>query len=149
MTDREIMLSAEQRINELMNKMLGSDPVSKKQVLQELKAIKESVHQVTTSTIDYQIVVDNLDDNILIADASEIILYVNKAYEKSSGILKEELIGKTVSYIAETTDYFTVTTVPDVIQKKEPVMKLSYLPGQKNPSIVLGMPIFYNNGELQ
>lgn len=82
MTDREIMLSAEQRINELMNKMLGSDPVSKKQVLQELKAIKESVHQVTTSTIDYQIVVDNLDDNILIADASEIILYVNKAYRK-------------------------------------------------------------------
>ena len=145
MTDREIMLSAEQHIDELMNKMLGSDPVSKKQVLQELKAIKKSVHQVTTSTIDYQIVVDNLDDNILIADASEIILYVNKAYEKSSGILKEELIGKTVSYIAETTDYFTVTTV----QKKEPVMKLSYLPGQKNPSIVVGMPIFYNNGELQ
>ena len=80
MTDREIMLSAEQRIDELMNKMLGSDPVSKKQVLQELKAVKESVHQVTTSTIDYQIVVDNLDDNILIADASETILYVNKAY---------------------------------------------------------------------
>lgn len=138
MTDREIMLSAEQRIDELMNKMLGSDPVSKKQVLQELKAVKESVHQVTTSTIDYQIVVDNLDDNILIADASETILYVNKAYQKSSGIPKENLIGKTVSHIAETTDYFTVTTVPDVIQKKEPVMKLSYLPGQKNPSIVVG-----------
>ncbi len=149
MTDREIMLSAEQRIDELMNKMLGSDPVSKKQVLQELKAVKESVHQVTTSTIDYQIVVDNLDDNILIADASETILYVNKAYQKSSGIPKENLIGKTVSHIAETTDYFTVTTVPDVIQKKEPVMKLSYLPGQKNPSIVVGMPIFYSNGELQ
>lgn len=149
MTDREIMLSAEQRIDELMNKMLGSDPVSKKQVLQELKAVKESVHQVTTSTIDYQIVVDNLDDNILIADASETILYVNKAYQKSSGISKENLIGKTVSHIAETTDYFTVTTVPDVIQKKEPVMKLSYLPGQKNPSIVVGMPIFYSNGELQ
>ena len=31
MTDREIMLSAEQRIDELMNKMLGSDPVSSKQ----------------------------------------------------------------------------------------------------------------------
>ena len=62
---------------------------------------------------------------------------------------KENLIGKTVSHIAETTDYFTVTTVPDVIQKKEPVMKLSYLPGQKNPSIVVGMPIFYSNGELQ
>ena len=45
MTDREIMLSAEQRIDELMNKMLGSDPVSKKQVLQELKAVKESVHR--------------------------------------------------------------------------------------------------------
>lgn len=28
-------------------------------------------------------------------------------------------------------------------------MKLSYLPGQKNPSIVVGMPIFYSNGELQ
>ena len=94
MTDREIMLSAEQRIDELMNKMLGSDPVSKKQVLQELKAVKESVHQVTTSTIDYHIVVDNLDDNILIADASETILYVNKAYQKSSGIPKENLIGR-------------------------------------------------------
>lgn len=49
MTDREIMLSAEQHIDELMNKMLSSDPVSKKQVLQELKAVKEFVHQVTTS----------------------------------------------------------------------------------------------------
>ena len=59
-----------------------------------------------------------------------------QAYQKSSGF-QRNLIGKTVSHIAETTDYFTVTTVPDVIQKKEPVMKLSYLPGQKNPSIVL------------
>lgn len=40
MTDREIMLSAEQRIDELMNKMLGSDPVSKKQVLRNSKQSK-------------------------------------------------------------------------------------------------------------
>lgn len=149
MTDREIMLSAEQRTDELMKKLAGSDPVSKKQVLQELTLIKESIHQVTTSKIDYQVVVDNLDDNILIADASEEILYTNNAYIKHSGIPREALIGKTVTHIMENTHYFTVATVPDVIKRKEPVMKLSYLPGQKNPSIVIGVPIFDKQGELQ
>lgn len=149
MTDREIMLAAEQRTNGLMEKMAGPDPISKKQVLQELTNIKESIHQVTTSTVDYQIIVDNLDDNILIADASEKILYTNNAYVKHSGIPREALVGKTITDIVENTSYFTVVTVPDVIRRKEPVMKLSYISGQKNPSIVIGVPIFDKQGELQ
>lgn len=48
---------------------------------------------MTTSAIDYQVVLDNLDEKILIVNCTEDILYVNNAYVRDTGIAAENLIG--------------------------------------------------------
>ena len=149
MTDREIMLNAEQKVNALIDQFSVSAPVDRAEVRRELVAIRNEIHRVTTSAIDYQIVVDNLDDNILIANEDEEILYVNPAYERHSGIDREHLIGRKVSDLLKSKKYFTVATVPDVIKRKEKVMKLSNMSTQKKPGIVVGVPIFDSNHNLQ
>lgn len=149
MTDREIMLDSERQVNELIDLFSTTAPIDKADVRKQLVEIRNKIHQVTTSSIDYQIVVDNLDDNILIANANEEILYINPAYEKHSGIAKEQLLGQRVSDIMNTKKFFTVATVPDVIKRKERVMKLSNMATGKLPGIVVGVPVFDPDNNLQ
>ncbi len=149
MTDREVMQSTENRIQELIQQLSVPGPVSKKEILKELELVRSEIHQVTTSPIDYQLVVDNLDENILIADKNETILYINNAYVEHTGIPGDALLGRTVTDVLNEKKYFTVATVPDVIQRKESVMKLSSLPGQEKPGIVVGTPIFDTEGDIQ
>lgn len=143
MTDREIMRGTEREITDLIDAICAGHPLKVNELRQKLIHIRNEIHKVTTSDIDYQVVVDNLDDNILIANDQEEILYVNPSYEKHTGIAKAALIGKKVSDILKSQQYFTVATVPDVLKRKEKVMKLAYMNSKKNPGIVVGVPIFY------
>lgn len=143
MTDREIMRGTEKEITQLIEAISAGHPVRLNELRQKLIGIRNEIHKVTTSDIDYQVIVDNLDDNILIANSKEEILYVNPSYEKHTGISKVALIGKKVSDVLKSQQYFTVATVPDVLKRKEKVMKLAYMNSKKNPGIVVGVPIFY------
>lgn len=142
MTDREIMRQAERKVTGLIDLLSTGQPVNFQEMRKKLVEVRGDIHKVTTSDIDYQVVVDNLDDNILIANSQEEILYVNPAYEKHTGIAKEALIGHKVSNVLKSQQYFTVATVPDVLKRKEKVMKLAYMNARKNPGIVVGVPIF-------
>ncbi len=149
MTDRDIMLQVEDKLNYLIDMLSTTEPADRHALRRDLVDIRNNVHRVTTSTIDYQVVVDNLDENILIADAEEEILYVNPSYEKNTGIPRQELVGHKVSDILKAKKHFTVATVPDVIKRREKVMKLSNMTGNSNPGIVMGCPIFDRNGDIQ
>lgn len=150
MTDRDIMLQAEDKVKELMATFSQTtSEIDKEVIYQKLSDIRTDIHRVASGPVDYQLVVDNLDDNILIADADEVILYVNPAYEMHSGLSRNELIGYKVSDLMNSKRYFTATTVPDVIKNKERVMKLSNVPSGSKPAIVVGVPVFSANNELQ
>ena len=149
MTDREIMLNAEAKTKELVELFSSSRPLDRAAIRQELVEIRNEIHQVATSVIDYQVVVDNMDDNILISDPEEKIIYINPAYEKHTGIPKEALLGRRVSDVVKEKKYFTTATIPDVIKRKERVMKLSYMSKNQNPGIVVGTPVFDPHGNLQ
>lgn len=142
MTDREIMREAEKKVAGLVETLSSGQGVNLQEMRRMLVEVRNDIHRVTTSDIDYQVVVDNLDDNILIANSQEEILYVNPSYEKHTGITKEALIGHKVSDVLKSQQYFTVATVPDVLKRKEKVMKLAYMNSRKNPGIVVGVPIF-------
>ncbi len=142
MTDRDIMISTEQQITELIDLLAADTTIDPLKFRKELMQIRNKIHQVTSSAIDYQVVLDNLDDNILIANDEEEILYVNPAYVHHTGIPREVLIGHRVSDILNSRKYFSVATVPDVLKRKEKVMKLSNLDAGRNPGIVVGVPIF-------
>ena len=136
------MLNAEAKTKELVELFSSSRPLDRAAIRQELVEIRNEIHQVATSVIDYQVVVDNMDDNILISDPEEKIIYINPAYEKHTGIPKEALLGRRVSDVVKEKKYFTTATIPDVIKRKERVMKLSYMSKNQNPGIVVGTPVF-------
>lgn len=95
-TDRQIMIGAEDRITALISGLQNGKPVSQDSLISILLRIQSYVHMVTSSTVDYQVVVNHLDENIAITDKNGQILYVNPAYERNIGITKEDLIGQSV-----------------------------------------------------
>jgi len=87
MLHRSIMLHAEDRIHVLITRLRESAaPPERQALLDELTEIEASVHEVAHSVVDYQHVMDELDDNILVADKDEVVLYVNDAYIRHTGI---------------------------------------------------------------
>lgn len=151
MTDRDIMRRAGKKADTLIERLSAGETIDPKELRATLVDMRNDIRQVSESVIDYQVVMDNLDDNILIANNKEEILYVNPSYEKNVGIPKEVLLGHKVSDILNSKKYFTVATVPDVIKRKEKVVKMSYMNSNKNPGIVVGVPIFdqENPDEIQ
>lgn len=149
MTDREKMLKAEQEVNEILA-ALNNDQAPDLALLRK-KALdaRNAIHQAAHGLIDYQVVVDNLDSNVLIADANEKVLYINKAYEKHTDIPKDVILGTRISDLQKSHKYFTAPVVPDVIKTLKPVTKLSFFQGNTKPGIVFGVPIFDTDGTLK
>ena len=111
MLHRSIMLHAEDRIHVLITRLRESAaPPERQALLDELTEIEASVHEVAHSVVDYQHVMDELDDNILVADKDEVVLYVNDAYIRHTGIAPEQILGKRITELLETGTYFTDPT---------------------------------------
>lgn len=151
MLHRSIMLRAEDRIHALIAGLQeNTAPIERQALVDELTEIEAFVHEVAHSGVDYQRVMDELDDNILVADKDEVVLYINQAYTRHTGITPDQIMGKRVSDLLETRSYFTDPTVPEVIKGKKKVMKLSSMFGQpENLGFVTGVPIFDEEGEIQ
>ena len=147
-TDREIMLGTEDKVSSIIAQLQSGTTLSADSLISQLEQVKSGIHTVTSSTIDYQVVVNHLDENILIADGQERVLYVNSAYERNSGISREALLGRTVSELKQTGSYFTNPVVPDVIREKKRIMKLSFAKGTEKPSVVVGVPILDPQGNI-
>lgn len=119
MLHRSIMLHAEDRIHALITRLRESAaPPERQALLDELTEIEASVHEVAHSVVDYQHVMDELDDNILVADKDEVVLYVNDAYI-ATRYRPEQILGKRITELLETGTYFTDPTVPDVIRSRK------------------------------
>lgn len=148
---RSIMLRAEDRIHTLLDKLReDTAPIERQALVNELTEIETSIHAVAHSCVDYQRVMDELDDNILVADRDEVVLYVNQSYIRHTGIAPDQILGKRISDLLETRSYFTNPTVPEVIKSRKKVMKLSSMFGQpENLGFVTGVPIFDEEGEIQ
>ena len=140
-TDREIMLGAEDKVGALIAQLQSNGLTDPEAVCARLREIGADIHAVATSPIDYQVVVDHLDENILITDGGERILYVNPAYERSFGSGRETLVGCKISDLIKSGRYFTSSIAPEVIREKTRVMRLVSGAGNERPSIVVGVPI--------
>lgn len=149
LSDRERMLKAEQEINEVLAALNTDQPMDRDALRRKVMTARNAVHQAAHGKIDYQIVVDNLDSNVLIADAEGRVLYMNKAYEKHTNVPRDVMLGARISDIQKTHKYFSAPVVPDVIRTLQPVVKLSYFQGNTKPGIVFGVPIFDRENNLQ
>lgn len=63
-------------------------------VLEDLSVEKSKVDVLVKDLEKFKLAVDNVADNIVISDAEGIVIYANKAIEKTTGYKPEEAIGK-------------------------------------------------------
>lgn len=115
-----------------------------------LQEISGDLNVFLRQGIDYKIVVDSLDDSVFITDRDGLVLYVNPAYENNTGILSEEVVGRTVQEIIEEGKLFTGGASLDVMREQKRVFRLSTTFKTDPPRVgyAVGVPIFDHNNML-
>jgi PAS domain S-box-containing protein len=90
---------------------------------------------------------DELSDGILVSDHKGIILRVNKAYSKITGIKEEEILGQNLQTFIDK-KYFSMPVSLLVLKEKRKISAMSTIAANKKKVLLTGTPIFDNNGEV-
>lgn len=91
-------------------------------------------------------IIESFYDGIYLTDANGVTLKVNEAYERITGLSKNDLIGKSMKWLIEN-NYFSESTTLTVIETKKPVTILQTLKNGKK-ILCTGNPIFDDLGNL-
>ena len=121
------------------------------EMAEQLQAIDRGLAVFHDSGIDFKEVVDGLDNSILITDANGVVIYINPAYTRNTGITEEDVLGKSIQSLIGPDKLFTGGAVCSVIQNKKGAFRLSttYKTGTPLVGYVFGTPIFDEAGELR
>ena len=114
---------------------------------ERLNALSERLAE----SVDFQKVVDSLIDGVFVTDEHAVTRYVNPAYCKHTGIRPEEILGRSVTDVAEEGVLFSKSVSADVIALGHNVTGTGVMHGQKGksvPAYVTGVPIFDEAGRV-
>lgn len=85
-------------------------------------------------------------DGVLVSDEKGNIVYVNPAYENTTGLKKEDIVGKNLKTLLDL-KFFNVAVSLSVLEKREPVSIMhQYFTGKS--ALTTASPIFNKDGEL-
>jgi len=101
--------------------------------------------------IDFQMIVEHMDDCVFVTDHEGKVLYVNPSYERHTGIKKEELLGRYITDILSAGNLFKGGAALDVVRTKQKCVRLSNVtkPGSECWGYAVGIPHFGEDGELK
>ncbi len=108
-----------------------SDLAEAERMLTELRAYKELVHQL-------EAIFESSYDGIYVTDGEARTLRVNRAYERISGLKREDLVGRTMQELVEA-QYFDRSVTLEVLKTGRPVTIIQDIRGSKRV-IVTGTP---------
>ncbi len=117
------------------------------EALKELEALAAGLE----GSVDFRQVVDSLIDGVYVTDDQAVTQYVNPAYCKHTGIAPEDILGRSVTEIAEEGNLFTKAVSADVIQLGRNVTGTGVVKNHKGksvPAYVTGVPIFDEAGKV-
>ncbi len=120
-------------------------------LISQLKQIDQELKIFLKKGIDFKEIVDELDDSIFITDSQGIVLYVNPAYTKNTGIRPEEVLDHNVYELSGKNGIYTGGAIPDVLKTKKPAFRLSTTYKGETPQVgyAIGTPIFDSDGNLR
>ena len=104
--------------------------------LADTKALKDEMDAVIQASFD----------GIVVTDGNGVVLRINDAYQRITGLNREELVGRNMSELTESGIY-DHSDVIMVIESKKSVTFTQKLKSGKS-ILVTGNPIFNDNGEL-
>ena len=115
-----------------------------------LEEISNDLNVFLRQGVDYKVVVDNLDESVMITDNTGKVLYVNPADEANTGVIAEEVLGRTVQDIVDEGELFNGGATLDVLKEKKRVFRLATIlkTDPQRMGYAIGVPIFDKNGDL-
>lgn len=101
--------------------------------------------------VDFEEVVENLDESIFITDADGIVRYINPAYTRNTGITEEEVLDRDIREVLGPGKLITGGAVLSVLETKKRAFRLSTTYKNNQPLIgyVVGTPVFDEEGKLR
>ena len=102
----------------------------------------------TAQNLDFKEIGDHLYDGVYLADGKGLTLYVNKSYERITGLKAEELVGRYVQDLLADGTYSNAVT-PEVLRMKKRVDSVGVSSRNGARMLITGNPIFDRNGEVK
>jgi transcriptional regulator with PAS, ATPase and Fis domain len=101
-------------------------------------------------TIDYHLIIENMDVNLFLTDGEGKVLYVNPTYVKNTRIQPEEVLGRYVKDILSEGKLFKGGATMDVIRNKRKCVRLSTVlkSGIPQYGFAAGVPVFDEAGRV-
>lgn len=96
---------------------------------------------------DLESIIENTYDGLYITDGNAVTLRVNRAYERITGIKREEVVGRNMRELVASGVYNRSVTL-EVLEKKKPSTFVQEVRTGKKV-IVTGNPIFNDDGEIE
>lgn len=118
----------------------------KKDIIKDLSRLLHEYEQL--KDYDFREIGDHLYDGIYIADGEGNTLYVNKAYERMTGLKAEEILGKNVAECEKAGLYKNAVT-PLVIKQKRQVNAMGESARSGIKMLISGNPILDYNGQVK
>jgi len=118
------------------------NPKTKFIINEKYSNIKEIYKDFMDNYLDFFEISDNLYDGIYISDGKGKTLFVNEAYTRTTGITKDEVVGRTVKEISDEGKLYKGAVTMEVIEKKEVINSLGKSFKNDKDLLVTGTPIF-------
>lgn len=139
-------------LNDIM-KMISEARISfseNREILNWLDSLESGMNDFSVNGIDFRAVADNLDDSLVISDGEGRYIYANPSYTRNTGILAEQILGRTAEEIEAEGTLFTRGAAIEVLRTKSKVFRISnvYVTGKTEPGAVSGVPIFNEDGDM-
>ena len=98
--------------------------------------------------LDFQEIGDHLYDGVYIADGTGLTLYVNKSYERITGLKASEVVGRYVQDLLAAGVYSNAVT-PEVLRLKKRVDSVGRSSRNGSRMLITGNPIFDQDGKIK
>lgn len=123
----------------------GSD-AERKLICSGLSAILND--SSSAQNFDFQEIGDHLYDGVYLADGKGLTLYVNKSYERITGLKASEVVGRYVQDLLADGVYSNAVT-PEVLRLKKRVDSVGQSSRNGARMLITGNPIFGQDGEIK
>lgn len=107
------------------------------------------VVELCPDRLDFREVCDNLYDGIHITDGEGKVLFINKAYTRTTGIRPEDVLGRRVSEIESEGKMYRGAVTAKVLERRERVNSVATILGLDKEVLVTGTPVFGETGEIK
>ncbi len=116
------------------------------QDITELEEISRELEYTKELNAELDAIFESSYDGLFVTDGNGVVIRLNKALERTTGLKGEEMLGKHMKELVED-GYFSDSVTLKVIEKKEPVTLLEKT-GAGKIILVTGNPIFNERGEV-